>query len=80
MTLDSLLPFILLGLSLVSTVLGWFAAKLWGMVEKLTEKIQQLEVTLTAEYVRYDRLQDALKPMMETLTEIKEALKGKVDK
>jgi cell division protein FtsB len=80
MMLETLLPFILLGLSLVSGILGWLAAKLWGMVEKLTEKIQQLEVTLTAEYVRYDRLQDALKPMMETLTEIKEALKGKADK
>jgi len=78
--LETLLPFILLGLGSTCTALGWWAAKLWQMIEKLTEKIQQLEVTLTKDYVSYDRLQDSFKPVVDMLTEIKETLKHKVDK
>ena len=61
-------------------ILGWFARELYTAVNRLREDMQKLEVKLSSEYVRYDRLQDALKPIMEALNEIKQALTHKVDK
>jgi len=69
---------ILLGIS--TGALGWFSRSLWDAVIKLKEDLNKLEVKLSAEYVRYDRLQDAMKPVMEALSEIKNALNHKQDK
>jgi hypothetical protein len=46
----------------------------------LRDDLQKLEVKLSTDYVRYDRLQDAFKPIMQSLEEIKQALSHKVDK
>jgi hypothetical protein len=69
---------ILLGIA--CTVLGWFARELYSATQSLRKDLSQLEVQLTRDYIRYDRLQDALKPVMDSLHEIKETLKGKADK
>jgi septation ring formation regulator EzrA len=49
-------------------------------VQKLRQDLSQLEVRISGEYVRYDRLQDALKPIMAALEEIKTAMSHKADK
>lgn len=69
---------VLLGVSIGA--LGWFSRSLWDAVIKLKEDLNRLEVKISAEYVRYDRLQDALKPVLEALAEIKHALHTKQDK
>jgi hypothetical protein len=61
-------------------VLGWFARELYNAVSRLRDDLQKLEVKISSEYIRYDRLQDALKPVMESLHEIKQALQNKADK
>ena len=61
-------------------VLGWFARELYNAVNRLRDDLQKLEVKLSTDYVRYDRLQDAFKPIMASLEEIKAALAHKVDK
>jgi hypothetical protein len=61
-------------------VLGWFARELYNAVNRLRDDLQKLEVKISSEYIRYDRLQDALKPVMESLHEIKQALQNKADK
>lgn len=66
--------------SLACTVLGWFARELYTATQKLREDLSALEVRISRDYIRYDRLQDALKPIVEGIHEIKETLKGKVDK
>jgi hypothetical protein len=72
---------ILIGLvGLVCAGLGWFARELYQAVEKLKEDVLQLEVKIGTDFVRYDRLQDMLKPIMHGLDEIKDALKTKADK
>ena len=60
--------------------LGWFARELYSAVNRLRDDLQKLEIKLSAEYIRYDRLQDALKPIMGALDEIKQTLSHKVDK
>jgi len=67
-------------LSAVCALLGWFARELYTATQSLRKDISALEVRISAEYVRYDRLQDALKPLTEALHEIKQTLSGKADK
>lgn len=70
----------LLVLGCVCGCLGWFARECHSAVKELREKISDLHVLIATEFVRYDRLQDALKPLTEMLTEIKVSLHGKADK
>lgn len=61
-------------------ILGWFARELYAATQALRRDLSQLEVRISGEYIRYDRLQDALKPIMDSLQEIKHTLAGKADK
>ena len=76
----SLEQVLLAGLSLGGAVLGWLARELWGAVQKLRADLQSLEVRISSDFVRYDRLQDALKPIMDKLTRIEDTLGHKADK
>ena len=67
-------------LGIVCTLLGWFARELYNATQALRRDLSALEVRLGTDYVRYDRLQDALRPIMESLQEIKQALSSKADK
>lgn len=67
-------------LSIVTAALGWFARQLWDAVQKLRQDLNNLEVKIGSDYVRYDRMQDAFKPIMQALEEIKETLRTKADK
>lgn len=72
---------ILIGIiGLVCTVLGWFARELYQATQDLRRDISALEVQINRDYVRYDRLHDALKPIADGIAEVKELLKGKADK
>ena len=61
-------------------VLGWFSRTLYDATQSLRRDLSTLEIQLNREYVRYDRLADAFKPVMESLQEIKQTLAGKADK
>ena len=70
-----------------STVIGWFARQLWDAVKELKndlgtlqKDLGHLEVKLAKEYIPYDRLKDALEPIINALVEIKDTLKTKADK
>jgi hypothetical protein len=68
----------LLGLSCAA--LGWFARELFTATQNLRRDLSALETRIATEYMRYDRLQDAFRPVMDSLHEIKVALLSKVDK
>lgn len=70
----------LVALGVVCACLGWFARQVWGAVQSLKDDVNKLRVMIGTDYIRYDRLSDALKPIMDSLHEIKETLKGKADK
>jgi cell division protein FtsB len=67
-------------LGLVCAVLGWFARELYAATQSLRKDLSTLEVQIGKDFVRYDRLQDAMKPIMDSLHEIKQTLAGKADK
>lgn len=67
-------------LGCICAVLGWFARELYSATQSLRKDLAALEVSLNRDYIRYDRLQDAMKPIMDSLAEIKQTLAGKADK
>ena len=67
-------------LGVVCTGLGWFANQLFHAVESLKQDLNDLEVRIVSDFVRYDRLQEMLKPIASGIEEIKESLKHKADK
>ena len=67
-------------LGLTCGILGWFARELYNATQSLRKDLSALEVKISSEYIRYDRLQDALKPIMDSLHEIKQTLQHKADK
>ena len=67
-------------IGIACAILGWFARELYNATQALRKDLSALEVEIGRDYVRYDRLQDALKPVMDSLHEIKQALQQKVDK
>jgi len=67
-------------LSLTCGVLGWFARELYQATQSLRKDLSALEVKIGSDYIRYDRLQDALKPIMDALIEIKHKVDQKADK
>lgn len=71
---------ILLALGCVCAVLGWFARELYTATQSLRRDLSALELRIGSDYIRYDRLQDALKPIMDSLHEIKQTLSHKADK
>lgn len=72
--------FLILLLGVVCGGLGWFAKVLYTAVDKLKDDIARLEVRISSDFVRYDRLQEALQPIKDTLSEIRQVLKSKADK
>jgi hypothetical protein len=67
-------------IGMACAVLGWLAREMYSAMQALRQDLGRLEVQLTRDYVRYDRLQDAFKPVLDALAEIKHTLQGKVDK
>lgn len=71
-------------LGIVCTVIGWFCRQLWDAAQQLRKDLGVLEVRIATDYITYDRLQDrlqeSLKPVMDSLNEIKQTLTHKADK
>lgn len=67
-------------LGLACTILGWFARELYAATQALRKDLSELQIRIGTDYVRYDRLQDAFKPVLDALAEIKHTLAGKADK
>jgi hypothetical protein len=70
----------LLALGAICAGLGWFARQVWQAVTELKKEVSDVRVLIANEYVKYDRLQDAMKPIMDSLQEIKNTLNTKADK
>lgn len=76
----SITEIILAVVAIATGVLGWFARQMWDAVQKLRIDLTELEIRIGSDYVRYDRLQDSLRPIMEALRDIQSTLSNKVDK
>lgn len=78
--MDNYRDLILLILGTGLACVGWFARQVWSAAQELKTDLNTLKVEIGTNYVRYDRLKDIMEPVMDALTEIKDALKNKADK
>jgi septation ring formation regulator EzrA len=67
-------------LGVVCGVLGWLSREIWAAVKELRKDLSDLREIISRDYVRYDRLQDALRPVLHKLERIEDALTQKQDK
>ena len=67
-------------LSVVSGVMGWFLRELWVAVKELKEDINNLEVSVSANFVRKDELRDFRNEIIQHLIRIEAKLDNKQDK
>lgn len=59
---------------------GWLGRELWSAVQKLRTDLSALETKIGSDYIRYDRLQDVIRPISNKLDRIEELLNHKADK
>lgn len=67
-------------LGFVCTLLGWLGRELWNAVQALRRDLSNLEIRIGTDYVRYDRLRDALQPLEAKIDKLSDALIHKADK
>ena len=67
-------------LSVVSGVMGWFLRELWVAVKDLKEDINNLEVSVSSNFVRKDELRDFRNEIIQHLIRIEAKLDSKQDK
>lgn len=72
--------FLSMALSCVSAVMGWFLRELWVMVKEMKKDIGDLEVHVSANFVRRDELKDLKNEIINHLLRIEDKLDNKVDK
>ena len=77
MSIEAFFPY---AVALGFGAIGWFGRELYAAVNNLKDEVQKLEVKIGTDYIRYDRLQDTMRPIMEALDEIKKTLQHKADK
>lgn len=79
MTIDlhSILTFLL---GIVVSMLAWGFNELWKAMARLRTDLTSLEVKMSTDYVRYDRMQDVVEPIMAALNDIRSRLDHKADK
>lgn len=69
-----------MALSVASAVMGWFLRELWVMVKEMKKDIGDLEVEMSANFVRRDELRDFRNEIVNHLIRIEAKLDGKADK
>lgn len=72
--------FLSMVLTLCSAVMGWFLRELWTAVKDLKKDIGDLEVYVSANYVKRDELKDFRNEIIQHLIRIESKLDSKADK
>lgn len=79
MTLD--LHWLVNGLTIIVLAgVGWFCNQIWTALQKLQADLRAFELRIAADYVRQDRLDKAMEPVLRKLDDIQSALNSKQDK
>jgi len=69
-----------IGLTLVSSVTGWFARELWAAVKELKSDLAKLREDLPKEYIAKDDYKDDIRELKDMIGKIFDKLDNKSDK
>lgn len=67
-------------LSMVCTALGWFASQIWSGLKESRSELAAHKLAVAENYVRHDRLQEIMRPVTSSLSDIQIMLAKKVDR
>lgn len=73
-------PWAIAALGLLSGATGWFVSQMWSALKELRTDLDSLRVYLAQTYPTYDRLTEAMRPVLTQLDRIESALVHKADK
>ena len=69
-----------IGLTLISSVTGWFARELWSAVKELKSDLAKLREDIPKSYVAKDDYKDDIRELKEMINKIFDKLDNKSDK
>ncbi|CAB4131945.1 hypothetical protein UFOVP135_31 [uncultured Caudovirales phage] len=69
-----------IGLTLISSVTGWFARELWSAVKELKADLAKLKEDLPKSYVAKDDYKDDIRELKDMINKIFDKLDNKSDK
>ena len=69
-----------IGLTLISSVTGWFARELWSAVKELKSDLAKLREDIPKTYVAKDDYKDDIRELKEMINKIFDKLDNKSDK
>jgi len=69
-----------IGLTLISSVTGWFARELWSAVKELKADLAKLREDLPKSYVAKDDYKDDIRELKDMINKIFDKLDNKSDK
>ena len=69
-----------IGLTLISSVTGWFARELWSAVKELKADLAKLREDIPKTYVAKDDYKDDIRELKEMINKIFDKLDNKSDK
>jgi hypothetical protein len=69
-----------IGLTLISSVTGWFARELWSVVKELKSDLAKLREDLPKSYVAKDDYKDDIRELKDMINKIFDKLDNKSDK
>ena len=69
-----------IGLTLISSVTGWFARELWSAVKELKSDLAKLREDIPKSYVAKDDYKDDIRELKDMIGKIFDKLDNKTDK
>ena len=78
--LATLMPIAIGLLSITSMALGWFANQIWNGLKKNEADLAAHRLAVAENYVRHDRMQEIMRPITHSLSDIQIMLAKKADR
>lgn len=68
--INALMPILTVLLTLVTGGIGWFAGQMWNRLKAIEDKHADYKLTVADNYVRHDRMQEIIKPMATSISDV----------
>jgi hypothetical protein len=78
--LATLMPVAVGLLSIACMALGWFANQIWNGLKKNEADLNAHKLAVAENYVRHDRMQEIMRPITHSLSDIQTMLAQKADR
>ncbi len=67
---NTIMPVLIFILTLATGCIGWFAGQMWNRLKAIEDKHADYKLTVADNYVRHDRMQEIIKPMATSISDV----------